>query len=305
MTNQYDYDDHQAPPTSMANGNHVLQKAEDSLNDRWQIFVTDDDNHWQNHDLNQHHIKEALRLGGQDMILLLPLWASIFLDVLIFHSLASYLILLLLPGAPAWTILLATCLFPFVYMLIELKFAQLIHIAHVNRRLDPFNGWRTFWVIFWYVLAFCLALFPSAVFAYVMHLSQEENQLSWIFVVILALLGVITHLMIVFGGESVIEAKDRRYILRQTKRLSAKRLSSYRSLRKIVGHTKGVASHYAGIAQEQNIVHCFMGLSNAANSIITFVDEGYYNLHPKDRPPAYHSGAYRPRSKGNRLPGDS
>jgi hypothetical protein len=63
--------------------------------------------------------------------------------VLLFHSLADYLIRTLLPGAPMWLILLATCLFPLVYIASEFKLAQLIHAARVERRKYPYDSWLT------------------------------------------------------------------------------------------------------------------------------------------------------------------
>ena len=279
-----------------------VEKELNYLSDCWNIFLPNDLNYWLYCDLNQQHFHSAAEHGAQDMFLLLPHGANLFLDFLIFHSLADYLIRLLLTDAPTWLLLLATCLFPFFYMAIEFKFAQLIHAAKMVRRDEPFDGLLTFWVIFWYVTGFCWAVLPSAVFAYVMHLSQQENQLSWIFVAIMTALGVLLHLLIVFGGEPVIAAKTRWFARREEGKLAQRRLKSYRALRKAVGRTKSTTSYYAQIAVNNQMTTYFWGLTESATSIIRFVDREYYSLHPLDRPLDYRFGKYR-RQQYDRLPG--
>ena len=279
-----------------------VEKELNYLSDCWNIFLPNDLNYWLYYDLNQQHFHSAAEHGAQDMFLLLPHGANLFLDFLIFHSLADYLIRLLLTDAPTWLLLLATCLFPFFYMAIEFKFAQLIHAAKMVSRDEPFDGLLTFWVIFWYVTGFCWAVLPSAVFAYVMHLSQQDNQLSWIFVAIMTALGVLLHLLIVFGGEPVIAAKTRWFACREESKLAQRRLKSYRALRKAVGRTKSTTSYYAQIAVNNQMTTYFWGLTESATSIIRFVDREYYSLHPLDRPLDYRFGKYR-RQQRDRLPG--
>jgi hypothetical protein len=303
MTTNYDFDDRQSP-TSIAIGNHRVQKAIDRLSDCWNIFLPNDIKYWLHYDRNQRHLQSSAEHGSQDMFLLWPLWANLFLDLLIFHSLAEYLIQHLLPNAPPWTIFLATLLFPCVYMATEFKFAQLIYAARMASRNEPFSKLLTFWVIFWYIEGFCWAVLPSAVFAYVMHLSQQDNELSWIFVAILTLLGVLLHLLIVFGGEPVIDAKTRWFARCEDRRLAKKRLESYRSVRRAAGQTKSITSHYAQIAAAENMTMYFLGLTESASSIIKFIDRECYSLHPLDREIEYRFGKYRSREKGDRLVGD-
>ena len=273
------------------------------LSDCWNIFLPNDLNYWLYCDLNQQHFQSAAEHGSADMFLLLPQWANLFLDFLIFHSLADYLIRLLLPNSPIWLLLLATCLFPFLYITIEFKFAHLIHAAKIARRDDPFDRLLTFWVIFWYVTGCCWAVLPSAMFAYTMYLSQQDNRLGWIFVAIMTALGVLLHLLIVFGGEPVIAAKTRWFARREQSRLAQRRLKSYRALRKAVGRTKSTTSYYAQIATTNQMPTYFLGLTESATSIIRFVDREYYSLHPQDRPLDYRFGKYR-RDRSDRLPGE-
>jgi hypothetical protein len=292
MTDNYNLDRTASP----------VEKELNHLSDCWNIFLPTDTKYWLYCDLNQQHFQSAAEHGAQDMFLLLPHWANLFLDFLIFHSLADYLIRLLLTDVPVWLPLLATCLFPFFYMAIEFKFAQLIHAANMARRDEPFDRLLTFWVIFWYVTGFCWAVLPSAVFAYVMHLSQQDNQLSWIFVAIMTALGVLLHLLIVFGGEPVIAAKTRWFARREERKLATQRLESYRALRKAVGRTKSTTSYYAQIAVTNQMTTYFLGLTESATSIIRFVDREYYSLHPLDRPLDYRFGKYR-RERSDRLSG--
>ncbi|WP_295618127.1 hypothetical protein [Chamaesiphon sp. GL140_3_metabinner_50] len=292
MTNNYNLDRTASP----------VEKELNHLSDCWNIFLPNDTNYWLYCDLNQQHFQSAAEHGSADMFLLLPHWANLFLDFLIFHSLADYLIRLLLTDVPVWLLLLSTCLFPFLYMAIELKFAQLIHAAKMARRDEPFDGLLTFWVIFWYVTGFCWAVLPSAMFAYTMYLSQSDSQLSWIFVAIMTALGVLLHLLIVFGGEPVIAAKTRWFACRTERKLATERLKSYRALRKAVGRAKSTTSHYAQIATTNQMNTYFFGLTESATSIIRFVDREYYSLHPLDRPFDYRFGKYR-RDRSDRLPG--
>ena len=279
-----------------------VEKELNHLSDCWNIFLPNDLNYWLYYDLNQQHFHSAAEDGAADMFLLFPIWANLFLDFLIFHSLADYLIRLLLTDAPVWLLLLSTCLFPLFYMAIEFKFAQLIHAAKLVRREDPFDRLLTFWVIFWYITGFCWAVLPSAVFAYTMHLSQSDSQLSWIFVAIMTALGVLLHLLIVFGGEPVIAAKTRWFARRTERKLATQRLESYRALRKAVGRTKSTTSNYAQIATTNQMNTYVFGLTESATSIIRFVDREYYSLHPLDRPLDYQFGKYR-RERRDRLPG--
>ncbi len=288
----FDFDDRPSPPPNMDVGNQTLQRAEDDLSNRWNMFQPHDSQYWRYGHKNRRHLESTAAEDSQDKNLLWPIGANVILDLLLFHSLADYLVRSLIPAAPTWLILLATVLFPLVYIASEFKLAQFIQVAVVNWRKNPYGRWLTFWVAFWYVAGFCWAVFPSAVFAYVMHLSQAENQLSWIFVGILALLGVIIHLTIVFGGESVIEAKTRWEARGKEKKLARRRLKSYRALRQAAGKTKGIASHFAQIAQQHNTVLYFVGLSQESLSIIEFIDQGYFNLHPKDRPSKYRFRKY-------------
>jgi hypothetical protein len=302
MTSQFDFNDRQAPPTNMTMGNNNLQKSEDALSNLWHLFIQHDTKYWQYHDLNNRFLPIHAERGSQDIFLLLPLIANLLLDFLLFHNLADYFIRLLIPNTQPWMVITAACLFPLCYMAIEFKFAHLIHAAKLEKRNYPFDGWLTFWIVWWYILGFCWAVLPGAVFAYIMTLAQADSQLSWILISILTVLGILLHLLIVFGGEPVIEAKNRWYARWQEKGLGAIRLKAHRHLGKEARRTKGIASHYAQVAIEQKMVPYFLGLSGEAIFIIKFVDQGYYALHPLDRPMEYRYSIYRTQTSAGALP---
>jgi hypothetical protein len=291
MTTGFNFQEDRPDHTSF--GNHQVQQAEEALNSYWENHIPRDTNYWLYYDRNQHHLQIAAERGAQDLVLLVPLIANLLLDGLLFHHLADYFIRQLLANAPGWLIILATCLFPLCYMAIEFKFAQLIQAAKKARIANPFDSSLTKLVLWWQILGFFWAILPSAVFAYVMTLGQEDSQMSNLLIIIMSILGVLLHLLIVFGGEPVVEAKTRLYASRKEASLGKKRRKSYRLVRGQAKHTKGIAGHFARKAREQQAVQDFSGISKSSMAIIKFVDEGYYNLHPYDRPPEYRFGPYR------------
>lgn len=274
-------------------GNHEVNQSAEALSSSWENYVPHDTNYWLNYDRNKHHLQIAADRGAQDLIMLVPLLANFFLDLLIFHNIAEYFIRQLLPNAVGWLIMLATCLFPVCYMAIEFKFAQLIDAAKKSQIAYPYDPSRMRLVLQWKILGFLWAILPSAVFAYVMILGQEDSQMSNLLIVIMSVLGVLLHLLIVFGGEPVVEAKTRFYATRKEASLGKKRLKSYRPVRRNANRTKGIAAHFARKAREEQKVQDFSGISGNSMAVIRFVDNGYYNLHPNDRPSEYRFGPYR------------
>jgi hypothetical protein len=292
MTNKR-FDFQEDSPDLTAFGNHKVNQAEEALNSSWENFVPRDTNYWLYYDRNLHQLQIAAERGAQDLVLLVPLLANLFMDLLIFHNIAEYFIKQLLPNAAEWIIMLATCLFPLCYMAIEFKFAQLIHAAKKAQIAYPYDSSLARLILQWQILGFLWALLPSVVFAYVMTLGQEDSQMSNLLIIIMSVLGVLLHLLIVFGGEPVVEAKTRFYANRKEASLSKKRLKAYRLVRGHANRTKGIAAHFARKAREEQKVQDFSGISRNSMAVIKFVDDGYYSLHPNDRPPQYRFGPYR------------
>jgi hypothetical protein len=287
------FDFQEDSPDHTSFGNNKVQQAEEALGSRWDDFIPRDTNYWLYYDRNQKHLQIAAERGAQDFVLLVPLIANLALDLLLFHSLVVYFVLQLLPNAAGWITLLATCLFPLCYMSIEFKFAQLIHAAKKARIAYPYDSALARLVLWWQILGFLWAILPSAVFAYVMTIGQEDSQMSSLLIIIMSILGVLLHLLIVFGGEPVVEAKTRCYASLKERSLDKKRRKSYRLVSGQAKQTRGIASHFARKAREQQTVQDFSGISRGSIAIIKFVDESYYSLHPYDRPPEYRFGPYR------------
>jgi hypothetical protein len=297
MTTGFNFQEDRPDHTSF--GNHQVQQAEEALNSSWENYIPHDTNYWLYIDRNQYHLQIGAERGAQDLVLLVPLIANLLLDGLLFHHLADYFIRQLLSNAAEWLIILATCLFPLCYMAIEFKFAQLIHAAKKARIAYPYDPSLAKAVLWWQMLGFLWAILPSAVFAYVMTLGQEDSQMSNLLILIMSVLGVLLHLLIVFGGEPVVEAKTRLYASWKERSLAKKRRKSYRLVRRQAKQTKGIASHFARKARKQQTVHEFAGISRSSMAIIKFVDEGYYSLHPYDRILEYRFGPYRSPRAGN------
>jgi hypothetical protein len=272
------------------NGNAAVQKVQNLLSMKWVSFISADTDYWQFCDANRQLLYAATRYGARDAVLLVPLLANLLLDLLIFHSMAEYFIRQLLPGAHQSIILLAAGLFPLCYIWLEFKFAELIHLAKEEH--DRYSyGTALYWVITWYVAGILWAALPSAVFAYVMSIGQQDSGLSTIMIAIMCLLGLLLHLLIVLGGEPVVEAKERLFARWKQGRLGKQRQRCYRDVVFQAGRTKEIAIHFAREARDLGKSGDFIGLSPGSLRAIHFVDGCYYGLHPMQRPAEYRFGA--------------
>jgi hypothetical protein len=280
---QFDYRD-DGEKTQLNLDLKYLRREIDGLERCWGKYIVIDPSHWLHQDTNKDHLAPVARNASQDVAFIFQSLCNFTIDFVLFHNIVDYMIKLGVPNCPEEVVLVMSIIFPIAFFFGEIAANGWIRSAKDRMDLNDRDFGAKLWFIFTCFFGLLLALFPSAAFAYVMIASQEETGQSPLFVIIMAILGVVIHLMVVFG-DHVVESRVRLWAKFRDWQLSRARQGAYYQLSKAAGRVEDCNKKQATP----------MVLAPAVSDITEFVNEGWHRSHPLGRPPKYRFGIYSDR----------
>ena len=281
----YDFEDDSRERSRLNIESKLLLRWLAKLSNFYEDYGESDFKYWSHFDANEKHLTTDARKTSQDNALVWQAIANYIIDFVLFHNIVDFMIKLGLPNCPEWIVLVVSFIFPIGFFIGEL--AMNYWICHVKWIMDDQDDdiGAKFWFVFVCFWGLLYALFPSATFAIVMEAAKESTNQSWILTAVLAILGIAIHLVLIFGGQHVIDAKTR---------LSAKlRHSRLEKARR--NHKRKLTQAVLRVRQKQGDSI----LPRSTDAPIEFEDEKYHLLHPMGRPLKFRFGSY-----GNRQHDD-
>jgi hypothetical protein len=217
--------------------------------------------------------------------------------------LAQYNARQLVPNAPEWVILLAAIIFPLFYIFVEFKICHLLAKACEDLADDPDRAVLKLRIFFLLLFGLVWALAPSYYYVNVMQITQEEHHLPDPIIWVVGILGAILHLLIIFGGNPVIQAETRFWAKFDCWKLNLQRSGSFNSVTTQALKVESSHLRYSESTVDycksypRDVHHYQVSLTDRTNHILNFIKLGYYDLHPLDRPVEFRTGYYRSRSR--------
>jgi hypothetical protein len=280
---RFDFDDSNAR-TQLNLDLKYLMRAIDAMCKIWDKYTDIDPKYWHHFDTNEQHLNPEAKHTSEDTGFILQSLCNFTIDFVLFHGVVDYMIKIGVPNCPEEIILIMSIIFPIAFFFGEIAANKWIRSAKAGMDLHDDDRGAKVWFVFVCFFGLLLALFPSAAFAYVMNAALEETQQSPLFIVIMAILGVVIHLMVVFG-DHVIESRTRIWARFRHWQLQGGRQTIHRELGK-------AARRVDSCNKKQTIP---MELTPSVEDIIKFVNNGWHPMHPLGRPPKYRFGAYSNR----------
>jgi hypothetical protein len=280
---RFDFDDNSAK-TQLNLDLKYLTRAIDAMCKIWDKYTDIDPQNWLHVDTNEQYLNPDAQNASQDTTFILQSICNFVIDFVLFHNIVDYMIKLGVPNCPEEVILVMSIIFPIAFFCGEVAANGWIRSAKAGMDLNDDDIGAKFWFVFVCFFGLLLALFPSAAFAYVMNTAQAETNQSPLFIFIMAILGIVIHLMVVFGDHVVdsrvrLWAKFRHWQLQSAWRKTHRQLGQ--AARRVSSNNKKQAMP--------------MELALSVQKIIDFVDHGWHPMHPLGRPPAYRFGVYSSR----------
>jgi hypothetical protein len=261
-----------------------LTRAIDAMCKIWDKYTDIDPKYWLYLDTNEKHLNPDARETSQDAVFILQSFGNLTIDFVLFHNIVDYMIKMGVPNCPEEVILAMSIIFPIAFFFLEVIANGWIRSAKAGMDANDSDRGAKFWFVFTCFWGLLLALFPSATFACIMNAAQEDTNQSPLFIAIMAILGVVIHLMVVFG-DHVVESRTRLWAKFRYGRLKDSRQSIHREL--------GKAKRQVGVCkQKQGMTAEF---APAVQEIIDFVNGSWHPKHPLGRDPKYRFGVYSSR----------
>ncbi len=281
---RFDFDDKSARTQLNLDLKYPI-RATDAMCKIWDKYTDVDPKFWYHYDKNEQHLNPEAKHTSEDTGFIFQLVCNFVIDFVLFHNIVDYMIKLGVPNCPEEVILVMSIIFPIAFFFGEIAANKWIRSAKGSMDLHDDDRGAKLWFVFVCFFGLLLALFPSAAFAYVMNAALEETQQSPLFIVIMAILGVVIHLMVVFG-DHVIESRTRIWARFRHWQLQGARQGTHRELGKAARRVDSNNKKQA-IPTE---------LAPSVQQILDFVNnKGWHPMHPLGRPPEYRFGVYSRR----------
>lgn len=261
-----------------------LTRSIDVMCKTWDEYTNIDSKYWQHQDTNEQHLNPDARDTSQDTVFILQSFGNLTIDFVLFHNIVDYMIKLGVPNCPEELILAMSIIFPIAFFFLEVIANGWIRSAKAGMDANDSDRGAKFWFVFTCFFGLLLALFPSAAFAYIMNAAQEETNQSPLFILIMAILGIVIHLMVVFG-DHVVESRTRLWAKFRHGRLQSARQWTHQQLGK-------AARQVDSNNKKQKMP---TELTPAVQEIIDFVNGSWHSKHPLGRPSEYRFGVYSRR----------
>jgi hypothetical protein len=284
-SNGYGFDeDRDRQKTRIGVSNKILHRQVDKLTYEFNKLSQIDPKYWKSLDRNEKYLEASTRERAHDFYLFLSMCGNYVIDFILFHSIVKYMLQIGTPNCPEIILTIIAVIFPIFYLFGELELNHKICTAKKNMDSTDLDRGAKIWFVFWCVLGALYALFPSASFAYVMHVAQEETSQSPLFIIILAILGIVIHTIVIFGGQGVADFKTRSLAKWGHGWLARSWYKQRRKTQLAVNLICKASQHHTeSIGHEFSRELMLKQIAPNVSKMIRFFDEEFDSLHPLDR----------------------
>jgi hypothetical protein len=264
--------------------NRELVKTYGLIGDFWTVFVRVQLEYFQIVTELQH-LREP-NTGAIDLLMALVIIFTIGLDYVFFHAPVDFFLKALITSGLLKMVLTIAVLIGYIFL--EIKACYLIYDAWEFSKNHPFDRGAKFKAWVFSIGGFAYGCIPAGLFYFVMMAAVVG--LPYLFVLLLCLMSIITHLWLIFGGKSTIRSLNRFFGNLRCNSADKKRHKAFKPVRKNVEHAhfaqQNFKSHERAYLSHGGKIDYFPEIaeSEMASSIHTFIERGCYQVDPDELP---------------------